>query len=122
MVLFPLIMLMMGIVEFGRVYSMQLQLQHAAREAAREIALHYDDPGLLDPLALDALVDDTLDDLLGTLTNGLDTTIVSCSTTAPVEDAQVILSRDVGLAIPLPAGSTLDTIELNAGARMPCEG
>lgn len=115
----PLLALLLGIVEFGRVYSMQLRLQHAAREVAREIALHYDDPGLLD---LNALVDDTLNDLLGDLADELDTDITMCSTTAPVDDAIVNISTEVQLAVPLPDGGTLDAFDVAAGARMPCEG
>ena len=35
-----LIMLLMGIIEFGRAYNTQISIQAAAREGARELALH----------------------------------------------------------------------------------
>ncbi len=35
-----LLMLLMGIIEFGRAYNTQISIQAAAREGARELALH----------------------------------------------------------------------------------
>lgn len=121
LLLFPLLMLMLGIVEFSRVYSFQLRLQQAAREAAREVALHYDDPGM-DLLALTALADDTLTQLLGAdLVDDLDTmSVVLCS--SPTDDAIVTLGDEVDLAIPAPGGSPLGAVDVAAKAQMPCEG
>lgn len=121
LLLFPLLMLILGIVEFSRVYSFQLRLQQAAREAAREVALHYDDPGI-DSLALTALADDTLAQLLGAdLVGDLDTvSVVLC--TSPTDDAIVILGDEVDLAIPAPGGSLLGAVDVAAKAQMPCEG
>lgn len=121
LVVFPLLMMLLGIVEFGRAYSTQLQMQHAAREVAREIALSYDDPG---PVDLGALADDTLDDLLGGLASAPDftTTIIECSLSTPVDDAEVTLEKPLSLAIPLVDGTTLGSITLRARAEMPCEG
>ena len=121
LLLFPLLMLMLGIVEFGRVYSLQLRLQQAARESAREVALHYDDPGI-DADALASLANTTLTDLLGSsLVGDLDTTsIVLC--TAPTGDAVVTLGDEVDLAIPMPDDSPLGAIDVAAKAQMPCEG
>lgn len=118
LVLFPLLMLMLGVIEFSRVYSLQLRLQQAAREAAREIALTYDDPG---PPTLDVRVDTLLRDLLSDdIVDDLDTTtIVICSATEP--DAVVTLIDDIDLAIPLIGGSTIGAVPVAAKAQMACE-
>lgn len=121
LVLFPLLMLMLGIVEFSRAWSMQLRLQDAAREAAREIALSYDDPGVTDvgPLAMARL-----DSLLGAaVVADLDTvTIVECNALTPVPDAVVTLRDELNLAIPLTDGTTLGAVTVGARSQMPCEG
>lgn len=116
-VLLPLLMLLLGIVEFGRVYSAQLNLQHAARDTARELALYQDDGG---GLSIGDLVDGTLDGLLGeSLLAGVDVTYVACS--ASVTDATVTLEREVELAIPMPDGAGVDPFDITAQAQMPCE-
>lgn len=112
LVLFPLLLILLGIVEFGRVYSMQLSLQHTARELAREIALKYDDPDVDD---LTAIIDGTLEGL-----GLLNSDITECSTEEPVENAIVYLEQSVDLAIPLP--ETLDSVPVTANAVMACEG
>lgn len=116
LVFFPLIVLLFGIIEFSRVYSLQLRLQQAAREGAREIALHYDDPGWL-PTDADAVIDG----LLGAVVSGpnFTRTIVLCGT--PTDDVTVTLRDQMDLAVPLP-GSGLDAINVAARAQMPCEG
>lgn len=112
LVLFPLLMLLLGVVEFGRYYSVKLSFSQAAGSAAREIALHHDDPGLD--------VDATLQDLLPVALADLDTkTVVICSTTEP--DAIVALADSVDLAIPLATG-TIGSVGVAARARVPCEG
>lgn len=118
LVLFPLLMLMLGVIEFSRVYSLQLRLQQAAREAAREIALTYDDPG---PPTLDERVDTLLREMLSDeIVDDLDTkTIVVCSVTQ--SDAVVTLIDDVDLAIPLLGGSTIGAVPVAAKAQMACE-
>ena len=46
-ILLPLLLLIViGIIEFGRVLNVQVSLTEAAREGAREAAIHFDDPGL----------------------------------------------------------------------------
>jgi hypothetical protein len=121
LVLFPLLMLMLGIVEFSRVYSLQLRLQHAARETARDVALHYDDPGV-DLAALIDLADNQLDSLLGEpLHDSLDVkSIVMCTT--PTDDAIVTIGKNEQLALPLPDGTTLGSVDVAAKAEMACEG
>ncbi len=37
-----LLMLLMGIIEFGRAYNTQISIQAAAREGARELALRHE--------------------------------------------------------------------------------
>jgi Flp pilus assembly protein TadG len=121
LVLLPLMMLLLGIVEFSRAWSMQLRLQAAAREAAREVALSYDDPGVTDvgPLAIARL-----DSLLGAgVVADLDTvTIVECSVASPVPDAVVTLRDELNLAIPLADGTTLGSVTVGGRSQMPCEG
>lgn len=122
LVLFPLVMLLLGTVEFGRYYSVKLAFERAAGAAAREIALHHDE---LTPAQLDAKVDGHLAlvppeyrDPFGTKT------IVKCSPTEP--DAIVVVGDSVDLAIPLPdvggSGRTSPSVGVAARARMPCEG
>ncbi|HSK97710.1 MAG TPA: TadE/TadG family type IV pilus assembly protein [Euzebyales bacterium] len=118
-VLLPLLLLLFGVVEFARVYSTQLRLQHAAREAAREIALKHDDPGVLGNLGvLQGIVDNTLDDLVGDLLDDVATNIVYCD--GEVEDARVALAGEVDLVLPLP-GDQLGSVPVAAEAVMACE-
>lgn len=108
---FPLIVLLFGIVEFSRLFSMQLRLQQAAREAAREIALHYDDPG--PPPDPDAVIDN----LVGA---GVNRTIDGC--TGADDDTIVVLEDTVDLVVPELGGGALGPVNVAARARMPCEG
>jgi TadE-like protein len=41
-----LLMLLLGIIEFGRVFNVQISLSQAAREGARHAAVHFDDADL----------------------------------------------------------------------------
>lgn len=41
-----LLLILLGIIEFGRAYNIQVSLTQAAREGARHAAIHYDDPSL----------------------------------------------------------------------------
>lgn len=43
LILLPMILIVFGIVEFGRAYNAQLSLQHAVREGARYYALNHED-------------------------------------------------------------------------------
>lgn len=114
-------MLLLGVVEFSRAWSMQLRLQEAAREAAREVALHYDDPGSPD---VGALASNTLSSLLGpAVVADLDSvSIVECNVLSPVPDAVVTLQDEMNLAIPLTDGTPLDAVTVGARSQMPCEG
>jgi hypothetical protein len=120
LVVLPLLLLLLGIVEFGRVFYMQLRLQQAAQQAARQIALHYDDPGLT-ALGLGAIADETLLDALDGVISSLgdldvaDTTL--CVTNiATLQDAEVTLQDTVPIALPV------DPITVTGHATMPCEG
>lgn len=123
-ILLPLLMLLLGIVEFGRVYSLQLRLQHAARDAARELALHHDDPdyGAGGSLNIVDLANDTLEAALGQdLVAGLSgSVIVPCN--AATDRASVELSYQVQLAIPMPDNAGIAPFTVSAQALMPCDG
>lgn len=41
-----LLVVLFGIIEFGRVFNVQISLSQAAREGARHAAIHYDDASL----------------------------------------------------------------------------
>jgi hypothetical protein len=122
-VLLPLLMLLLGIVEFGRYFSQQLTMQHAAREAAREIALTYDDLGMTSgvlQLAAQDLVLDlvNVDDL-----TDLASTFELCDPGVTVsQDAVVTLEQELTLAIPVPDAILADLPPVRARAEMPCEG
>lgn len=46
-ILLPLLLLILfGVIEFGRVFNVQISLTQAAREGARHAAIHYDEPTL----------------------------------------------------------------------------
>lgn len=119
LVALPLVLLLLGIIEFGRVFYVQVRLQQAAQQAARQIALHYDDPGLT--LGLDEIVENTLLNALdGLVTSVGDLTyydITECETDATgPQDAQVTLQYTVPIAVPV------DPITVTGRATMPCEG
>jgi uncharacterized membrane protein len=119
LVVLPLLLLLLGIVEFGRVFYTQLRLQQAAQQAARQIALHYDDPGLIDGLG--DIVNDTLLDALDGVAENLGdlttTQITLCvANIATLQDAEVTLQDTVPIALPV------DPITVTGKATMPCEG
>lgn len=116
----PLLLLLLGIVEFGRVFYTQLRLQQAAQQAARQIALHYDDPGLT-ALGLGPIINDTLLDALDGVAENLGdlttTQITLCvANIATLQDAEVTLQDTVPIALPV------DPITVTGKATMPCEG
>jgi uncharacterized membrane protein len=118
LVLLPLLLLLLGIVEFSRVFYTQLRLQQAAQQAARQIALHYDDPGLT---GLSGIINDTLLDALDGVVESLGELtyqdVDSCSTSASgPQDASVVLQDTVAIALPL------DPVTVTGSATMPCEG
>lgn len=114
---FPVAMLLFGIVEFGRVFSLQLRFQQAAREATREISLHYNDPGWSVADA-DLIINGLLGDVVPQA--GFSRTISGCAT--PADDASVLLVlNDESLAIPLTSGPAI-TLDVAGFSRMPCEG
>lgn len=41
-----LLLILLGTIEFGRVFNVQVSLTQAAREGARYAAIHHDEPGL----------------------------------------------------------------------------
>ena len=63
LVLLPLLLILFGIIDFGRAYNTQLSLSAAAREGAREMALHNN------PVAARAAVRGATTDLTPTVTD-----------------------------------------------------
>lgn len=116
LVLPPLLMLLFGIVEFGRVYSMKSLMEHVARDAARVIALEHDDPDMTQE-DLENRVDAVLTNGLGDLNDSVVRELIVYCTSG---DAVVELSLTVDLAI--PDGGALDPVTVTATAKMPCEG
>lgn len=117
LVLLPLLLLLMGIVEFSRVYYMQLRMQRAADEAARVIALH--DPALGDIVPI---VDDTVENALGgIIVDVSDLTYRDFGDYCTTSPATVVLKQEVTLALPLPEDVEWDTVSVAGAARMPCE-
>jgi len=126
LVLLPLLLLLLGIVEFSRVYYNQLRLQDAARDGARVIALEYDDPDLI---SIGDLTNQTLSEALGVDIGELDEIIdeiVYCTTSADAsgQNAKVVLRETLTLALPLPDNESVDwdTVTVTGSALMPCEG
>jgi len=121
-VLLPLLLLVLGIVEFGRLYSRQLMMQHAAREAARTIALTYDDLGITQEVLQLAAEDVILDHVPVDDIADLAPTIQLCdSSVTTSQNAVVTLEEERTLAIPIP-DAVLDDVTVRARAEMPCEG
>jgi hypothetical protein len=119
LVALPLMLLLLGIVEFGRVFYVQLRLQQAAQQTARQIALHYDDPGLT-ALGLGAIANDTLLDALDGVISSLgdlevDRTLCVANVST-LQDAEVTVQDTVPIALPV------DPITVTGRATMPCEG
>ena len=119
LVALPLFLLLLGIVEFGRVFYTQLRLQQAAQQAARQIALHYDDPGLT-ALGLGVIADDTLlgalDGVISSL-GDLDVDRTLCvANVSTLQDAEVTVQDTVPIALPV------DPVTVTGKATMPCEG
>lgn len=114
LVLLPLLLLLVGIIEFSRVFYLQFRMQEAAREAARTVALHDPLLGVLDPLAI---VDEALDGL-----EGVSHTVVDCTSSSR---AKVTLERMETLAIPRlfedPPGAGSWSVNITGTAEMPCE-
>ncbi|UVJ38524.1 TadE/TadG family type IV pilus assembly protein [Arthrobacter sp. CJ23] len=68
-ILLPLLLLILiGIIEFGRVLNVQVSLTQAAREGARHAAIHYDD-GTMDVTAAALAAAPSLDGLGVTVTD-----------------------------------------------------
>lgn len=128
LVLLPLLMILLGIVEFGRVYTQKMAMQHAVREGARILAVEYDDPGMTAAI-LDAKMRATLVDLIPGMDDPTDLDaldvyqVQTCTVGGPAgQTAEITLREDTNLQVPLIDGSTLGTVPMAAKAVMACEG
>ena len=101
-----LVLLVFGIVEFGRAYNAKVTLTHAVREGARALAVGEDDPA---QVVLDAA--DNLDGL-----TAAQLTIGAC---VPGDPAEV--EADYPFTYNIPLFGT-QTITLSASAVMRCGG
>jgi Flp pilus assembly protein TadG len=107
MVLSLLVMLLFGIIEFGRAYNAQITLTHATREGVRVLAITKD-PALARTATINAATT-------------LDPAKLTISTTAcdPGYPTQVVASYPYFLSIPLVGERTLT---LSSTAVMRCGG
>lgn len=97
-----LVVLLLGIMEFGRAYNAKISIQAAAREGARALALD-EDPG--------AAVAAADDDVLG------DSVTITSSTPCPGPYATVTVSAPITYRIPF---INLGTRTISATASMRC--
>jgi len=107
LVLVVLVLLIFGIAEFGRAYHADIQLTHAVREGARELAVTGDQAGAVVATRSAA---GSLDPAL------LEITITACD---PGEDAHVRARYPLTYSIPLYGSATLT---LDSEAVMRCGG
>ena len=61
-----LLLILLGIVEFGRAYNVQVSIQAAAREGARELALRPSNPTIVDDAARTGAPSVTIDSIAQT--------------------------------------------------------
>jgi Flp pilus assembly protein TadG len=103
-----LVLLLFGIVEFGRGYNAKVTLTHAAREGVRALAIGKDE----------AAVKDTVQDAVTPLT--LDpATHISVSTCTPGQPATVTVSYPFTYTIPMFGQGTMT---LSSKGTMRCGG
>lgn len=102
-----LLMLMMGIVEFGRAYNIVVSLQGAAREGARELALQ----------KTASEVQTAVKSSSGLNPASLSISTTACPTPPAGARARVVVSRNFQFGIPfIPLG----TVTLKGDASMRC--
>lgn len=102
-----LLMLMMGIVEFGRAYNIVVSLQGAAREGARELALQK--PA--------ADVQNVVKSASGLDPGSLNIATTACPTPPAGARARVVVTRNFEFGIPF---IPLPTVTLTGDASMRC--
>lgn len=119
--LVPLLILLFGITEFGRMYSIRFQLQHAASDVARVIAFEYDDPGMT-PAGLVTRATDVLDaglDGLGALEGDVNDAITYCAVGGP---SAATVGLDITVDPIVPDGGAIGPVLIDVTASMPCGG
>ncbi len=97
-----LVMLLIGIVQFGRAYSARIALTHAAQEAVRVVALNTGDPAAVASAAASRTVTTTVD--------------AGCPADT-IGDAQVTVSYSMDLVIPFVP---TQNVNMSQTARMRC--
>ncbi|GAA4375703.1 TadE/TadG family type IV pilus assembly protein [Agromyces bauzanensis] len=125
LVLLPLILLVFGILEYGRIYMVQLSLSNAARDAARAVAISGDP----DAAELRILGDGSGANP-GAPGLNLDTVVVeppvmTCDAAAAAERSVtvvVIQPESVFGFLDGPGGPGLTSFDLEGRAVMPCGG
>ncbi|NKE56517.1 pilus assembly protein [Lentzea sp. PSKA42] len=111
-----LLMLVMGIVDFGRALHAQITLTQAAREGVRVVALKQPDPATRTQNAATGL-------------SGVGVAVTACPATSSNASAEVeatytfeFVTPIGGIAALFGGGGYGDPIELSAKGVMPCEG
>lgn len=111
-----LVLLVFGIVEFGRAYHTQVTLTHAAREGARHMAIH-NDPSCKETPTGAGWVTMQAASSIGLECGEVTITPTSCT---PGTDVTVLAERTFTLSIPLFPGS--GTFDLEGRGVMRCGG
>ena len=108
--LLPMLLLVLfGIIDFGRAWNMQITLSHAAREGVRLAALSTGDPVARTQAAAAPAV------------TGIGVAVTSCPTPVdPARNAQVVASKTFTYVTPI--GGFLPTPTIRGKGEMRCSG
>lgn len=110
--------LILGVVEYGRAFSIQVSMAQGAREAARDMAINYSKTGSLDAAKQTAI------DAAAPIAS-VKTTDISVSTCASAgADAVVVINSDVNYLTGLPTLMPFlpDIMKISARGVMRCGG
>jgi len=113
-----LLLLILGIFEFGRIFNAQIQLSNAAREAARVMAIRDD---VLEATNAAIATAPTLNPVLGASQVAID--LATCDGVAEGTPVHVTISYDIGLIAPgFWDWATGNEFALQAEGQMVCGG
>ena len=120
-----LLMLVFGVIEFGRIYSAQLELNHVAREGARMGAINADEEGE----DIEYEIEDLVEDRVASLETDNITVQISPTSGSELvsgEDLTVKIDYDVELLTPLfqmflADGENANQMGLNSASTMRIE-